>query len=118
MLKGEISKASFQIFFAMLFVALIMFMSNYLVFRNSTVAIFEQTRKNNELIVKNIVKSFDGCFKDINNTIYDVNSLKYQVYDYSENNNLNMSNIFLLLNDAKQMISQDYIYDFVLYFND
>jgi len=118
MLKRILNKAPYRIFLALFTIMLIAFTSCYIILSNSTSAINNQMRQNAKLTSKSMAKSFDESFKEVNNTIYAVNLLHYQVYEEDGHKGLNMSNIVHLLNDARQMISQDYIYDFVIHFSE
>lgn len=118
MLRKNLNKTLLRIFFSLLLVASIMFISNYIVLRNSMSGIYRQISENNRIVAQNVVRSFDECFKEVNNIIYSINTLPYQVYDTNGYKNLNAHNSFMILNKAKQFITQDYIYDFILYFVD
>lgn len=118
MLRKILNKAPYRIFLTLFIIVVIAFSSGYLILRNATSAIYNQTRQNARLTAKSMVKSFDESFKEVNNTIYTVNLLHYQIYDESGYKGLNMSNIVQLYNDARQMITQDYIYDFVIHFKE
>lgn len=111
------NKALLRIFLLMQVIAFVMFLSNYIIFRNSTEAMYRQTNENNKLVVESMIKSFDECFKEVNNTIYTINMLPYQLYDGSGHDSLNMNNTFLFVNNVKQLISQEYIQDFIVYFS-
>lgn len=117
MLKKILNKAPYRIFLALFIIVLISFVSCYIILSISTGAINNQMRQNAKLTAKSMVKSFDESFKEVNNTIYSVNLLNYQVYEEDGHKGLNMSNIVQLLDDAGQIISQDYVYDFVIHFN-
>ena len=118
MLNKKLNKAPYRIFLALFTITLIAFLSCYIILNNSINAINNQMRQNTKLTAKSMVKSFDESFKEVNNTMYTVNLLHYQVYEEGGYKGLNMNNIVQLFNDAKQVISQEYIYDFVIHFNE
>lgn len=118
MLKGVFNKTLVQIFLALLLVICIMFASNYIIFRNSMEIMYEQTDENNRLVVNGVIQSFEECFKELNDIIYTIGALPYQVYDPQGHDNINMHNAFLLISNATQLISQNYIEDFVIFFKD
>lgn len=118
MFKMFFNKDQFKIFGAMLLIALVMFVSNYIVFMNSTELIYSQARDNNRLIVKSMVKSFDECFKEVNNIIYSINMMPHQIYDSNEHKNINLTSTFFFLTEAKKLMAQEYVKDFIICFPD
>lgn len=81
-------------------------------------AMFEQTEMNNKLVVMGIIQSFEESFKEINDVIYTVGTLPYRVHDSDGHDNIDMNNAFLLMKNVSQLISQDYIHDFIIFFKD
>lgn len=116
--KGVFNKALLQIFMVLLIVISIMFVSNYYIYKSSMDAMFEQAELNNKLVVKGIIQSFEESFKEINDIIYTVGTLPYRVYDRDGHDNLDMNNAFLLMNNVRQLVSQNYIHDFVIFYKD
>ena len=94
----------------------IMFVSNYYIYKSSMHAMFEQAEINNKLVVNGIIQSFEESFKEINDIIFTVESLPYNLYDLSGHDNVNMKNAYLLMKNVKQIVSRDYISDFLIYF--
>ncbi|WJH35935.1 hypothetical protein N6H14_08530 [Paenibacillus sp. CC-CFT747] len=104
-----------RIFFALLLVAIIMFTSNYMVFRNSISGIYNEVKENNQLVVKNIIRSFDESFKDVNDIIFSINVLPYRAIDGS--GNLDMHSVYMLQKQIGTVISaNNYIEDVVLFY--
>lgn len=118
MLRKPLNKTLLQIFLSLLLIALIIFISNYVILMNSMSGIYRQISDNNRFVAQNIVHTFDECFKEVNNLIFSIDMLPYQVYDSNGYHNLNAYNTFMFANKAKLLISQDYIFDYVLYFDD
>lgn len=75
--KWMANKSFLKIFFTLLLIVLIMFISNYSVYKNSIDGIYQQMKKNNNLVVQSIIQSFDGVFRDLNNLIYSVHNVPY-----------------------------------------
>ncbi|WP_052487395.1 helix-turn-helix transcriptional regulator [Gordoniibacillus kamchatkensis] len=108
------NKGLLQIFFALLLVVTIMFISNYIVFKNSISGIYDQVSENNKLVVKNMIQSFDRSFKDINDIIFSINMLPYEAWDAS--GKADMSNVYMIQkNLAKMTSSIDYIEEVVVF---
>ncbi len=110
------NKTLLKIFMVLLLAISIMFVSNYYIYKSSMNAMFEQAEINNQLVVNGIIQSFEERFKEINDIIFTVESLPYNLYDSSGHDNINMNNAYLLMKNVKPIISQDYIYDFLIYF--
>jgi two-component system, response regulator YesN len=110
------NKTLFQIFFALILVAIIMFVSNYIVFRNSVSEIYNQFRANNNLVVKSTIKSFDEAFKEINNIIFTINMLPYEGYERENPSNLDAANAYIMQNNLSKLISRiGYIEEVVIF---
>jgi len=119
MIKKLLNKSLLQIFFALILLMCIMFVSNYVVFRNSMSAMYSQTRANNMVVTENIIRSFDDYFKEVNNNIINaINNQPYQMYDSDGHNNLNMFNTFMFLRNIKQLVAEDFIEEFIVYYSD
>lgn len=118
MQNGVFNKSLLKIFMVLLFAISIMFLSNYYIYRNSMNEMFKQAEINNELVVNGVIQSFEENFKEINDIIYTVGTLPYNVHDLDGHNNVNMNNAYLLMKNVNQLISQDYIADFVVFFKD
>ncbi|GGG19471.1 helix-turn-helix transcriptional regulator [Paenibacillus abyssi] len=113
------NKSFLQIFFALLLVVLLMFVSNYIVFNNSIDGIYEQVKENNKLVVTNIVQSFDDVFRDINNLVYSVHSLAYN--GATDNGSLDMSSVYEMQRDLATLINSsngnEYMEDVIVFFD-
>jgi len=108
-----------QIFFALLLVAVFMFVSNYIVFRNSISQIYDQVYANNRLVVSNIIQSYEESFKEINNLIYTLQTLPYDRLERKENGQVDMSGVYMLQKHLTPLSSSiDYIEDIVIFYND
>lgn len=106
----------FRIFFALLLVATIMFVSNYVVFRNSVSEIYSQFKANNNLVVKSTIKSFDEAFKEVNNIIFTINMLPYEGYERENPSNLDVANAFIMQSNLSKLISRiEYIEEVVIF---
>ncbi len=111
------NKTLLKLFMILLLAISIMFVSNYYIYKSSMNAMFEQAEINNKLVVNGIIQSFEESFKEINDIIFTVESLPYNLYDLSGHDNINMKNAYLLMKNVKQIVTRDYIYDFIIYFN-
>ena len=114
--KGVFNIALFKIFMILMVIISVMFASNYYIYKSSMDAMFEQAEANNRLVVKGIIQSFEESFREINDMIYTVGTLPYRVYDSEGYSNINMNSAFLLMRNVRQLISQDYIYDFIIFY--
>lgn len=117
MKKDFIDKTLLKLFIVLLLAISIMFVSNYLIYKSSMSAMFEQAERNNELVVNGVIQSFEESFKEINDIIYTVKTLPYRLYDTNGHSNINMKNAYLLMNNVNQIVTHDYIHDFLIYFS-
>ena len=116
MKKYVLDKTLLKLFMILLLAISIMFVSNYYIYKNSMNAMYEQAEINNKLVVNGIIQSFEESFKEINNIIYTVGTLPYNLYDINGHDNINMKNAYFLMKNVSQLITQDYIYDFIIFF--
>jgi two-component system response regulator YesN len=109
-----------QIFFSLLLVIAIMFVSTYFVYRNSISGIYEKVTQNNNLVVKSIVQSFDDSFRTINNVIYSIHSMPpYDNLMSAEDERLDMTKVYTLVENLSTLISTvDYIEEVVVFYDD
>ncbi|PYI53120.1 helix-turn-helix domain-containing protein [Paenibacillus flagellatus] len=113
-LKMIANKGLLQIFFALLLVAIIMFVSNYLVYKNSITGIYNQVSENNKLVVKNMIRDFDDSFKDINDVIYSIQQLPYGAW--SDDGTADLHGMYMTAKDMKTIASStDFIEDVVVF---
>lgn len=115
---GIFDKTLLKIFMVLLFILSIMFLSNYFVYRNSMNEMFKQAERNNELVVNGIIQSFEKSFKEINDTIYTVGTLPFNLHDPRGHDNVNMNSAYRLIRSMGQMVSGEYIEDFIVFFKD
>ncbi|NOU75183.1 helix-turn-helix domain-containing protein [Paenibacillus sp. LMG 31458] len=115
--KMVANKGFLQIFSALLLVVIIMFVSNYLVYKNSLSSIYHQVSENNKLVVKNLIRSFDDVFKDINDIIYMVQSSN-NIWGSFEGDSVDFSEASKLYKDIRPFISSnEYIEEIVVFHN-
>lgn len=113
------NKTLFQIFSALLLIAAIMSVSNYLVFMNSVDELYNQFRDKNKLVVRNMLQSFNECFKDVNNIISTINNITLDAIDYKEQDNLNKFNAYLIEEELSRLIStKNYIEEAVVLYKE
>jgi two-component system response regulator YesN len=120
-MKMIANKGVLQIFFALLLIVIIMFVSNYIVFKNSISEIYGQVNENNRLIVKSVIQSFDDSFRDINNLIYSINMLPYDTLNSTKDGRTDMLNAYFMQKNIAMLLSSantDYIEEVVTFFND
>ncbi|HEY0827445.1 MAG TPA: AraC family transcriptional regulator, partial [Bacilli bacterium] len=113
MIRMIANKGVLQIFFAMLLVVIVMFVSNYIVFKNSISEIYGQVSENNRLVTTNIIQSFDNFFRDINNVIHSINMLPYDDQFDTFNTYLMQKNIATFISPT----TMEYIEEAVIFFN-
>lgn len=116
--NGVFNKSLLQIFMVLLLAISFMFVSNYYIYKSSMNEMFKQAEINNELVVNGIIQSFEESFKEINDIIYTVGTLPYNIHDLDGHNNINMNNAYLLIKNLNQLIPQEYITDFIIFFKD
>ena len=106
-----------QIFFALVLVAGLMFVSNYLVYKNSIQGIYDQVSQNNKLVMKNIVSKFDESFKEIYNFIFSVQMHPFNTWEGTEGDNkIDMHDAYVIHNYLLSLVSKiDYIEEVVVY---
>ncbi len=110
------NKTLIQIFFAFLLVAIIMFTSNYIVFRNSVSEIYNQFRANNNLVVKSTIKSFDEAFKEVNDIIFTLNMLPYEAYERENPSKLDAANAYIIQNNLSKLVyRKEYIEEVIIF---
>lgn len=69
-----------KIFTALLLIVIIMFVSNYMVYKKSLSGIYDQVSENNKLVVRNMIRIFDESFTDITNIIDTIQKLPYMTW--------------------------------------
>ncbi len=107
-----------QIFFALLLVIIIMFVSTYVVYRNSISGIYDKVTENNSLVVKNIIQSFDSSFTAVNNLIFTIHGLPYGDLDTHEDGRIDMTKVYMLQNHIATLASSyDFIEDVVVFYD-
>ena len=118
MIRKIYNKTLLKIFFALLLIACIMFISNYVVFRYSIKEMYTQVSENNKLVVNNIIRSFDQYFTEVNNIIDDINALPSDIYDPAGYKNLNMVNVYMIEKNLMMLVSPyDYVDTVIVYFS-
>jgi YesN/AraC family two-component response regulator len=112
--RATVNKGLLQIFLALLLVAVTMFISNYLVYRNSITDIYQQVNENNKLVVRNMVRLFDDSFKNINDILYSVQMLSYNAW--KNDGTVDMHEAYLTHLNIRSLISSiDYVEDVVIF---
>lgn len=118
-MKNDVfDKTLLKLFMIMLFAISIMFISNYYIYKSSMNTMFEQAEINNKLVVNRVIQSFEETFKEVNDIIYSVATLPYTLYDSSGHDNINMRNAYHVSKNIKQIVTQDYIENFLIFFRD
>ncbi|MDG0809194.1 hypothetical protein [Cohnella rhizosphaerae] len=109
-----------QIFFSLLLVIAIMFVSTYLIYRNSISGIYAKVTQNNALVFKSVVQSFDDSFRTVDNIIHSVHSLPPSDNLISaEDDSLDMTKVYTLVKNLSTLISTvDYIEEVVVFYDD
>lgn len=107
-----------QIFFSLLLVIVIMFVSNYIVYQNSISGIYDKVTLNNRMAVKNIIQSFDSHFMTVNNLIFAIHGLPYENVVSRENGEIDMVKVYMLQDSLSTLISSiDFIDDVIVFYD-
>lgn len=103
-----------QIFFALQLVVGIMFIFNYIVYKNSITGIYEKVTENNRMVIKNIIQSFDTSFTSINNLMFNIHALPYeQIMD--SGGKPDMEKVLSLQDSLARMVStMDFVEDAII----
>ncbi|MCQ6563194.1 helix-turn-helix transcriptional regulator [Paenibacillus mendelii] len=112
------SRGLLQIFFALLLVIIIMFVSNYVVYKNSISGIYEKVAQNNRLVIKNIIQSFNNSFTTVNNLIFTIHGLPYDNLFAQGDGSIDMAKVYSLQDNITTLASSaDYIEDIIIFFD-
>ncbi|MCA0754271.1 AraC family transcriptional regulator [Paenibacillus sp. N4] len=107
-----------QIFFSLLLVIVIMFVSNFVVYQNSISGIYEKVTQNNRLAVKNIIQSFDSQFATVNNLIFAIHGLPYDNIVPRGDGDLDMAKVYMLQDSLSSLVSSiDFIEEVIVFFD-
>lgn len=110
------NKNFLQIFFALLFVALVMFISNYLVFKRSIAEISDRVNEKNRFVVNSIIQSIEDALKEMNGIIYSLHTVQSDPANY-DNNSIDMAKVYdIQRNVATLSTSMDYLEEIVIYY--
>jgi len=106
-----------QIFFALLLVIIVMFVSNYIVYKNSISGIYEKVTQNNTLVLRSIIQSFDGSFRSVNDLIHTVHGLPYDDAVQADGR-MKMSEAYLMQEHLASLASNvDFIEDVIVFYD-
>lgn len=101
-------------------VVIMMFIFNYILFKNSMSGMYDQVKKNNRLVVQNMIQSFDNIFQSVDRILYTVDMVKNnnnKLYDSSGHKNLNMLEVHQISKNLVELSStQEYIDEIVVFF--
>lgn len=109
-----------QIFVALLLVLVVMFVSNYIVFKNSISGIYRQVSENNRLVVGNVIQSFDDQFRNMNNLLYAINRLPDIPLRIMDEEGARMVHVYAMQKDMAALVasaSLDYIEEAVIHYS-
>lgn len=110
------NKGLLRIFLALLLVVMIMFVSNYIVYRNSISGIYSQVSQNNRLVVRDIIRLFDVSFKEINDMVTVIHALPYSIWSEERADEPDMTNAYLMQKELSKLVtSTDYIEEVIVY---
>ncbi|AYB46726.1 helix-turn-helix domain-containing protein [Paenibacillus lautus] len=106
-----------QIFFALQLVIGIMFIFNYIVYKNSITGIYDKVSENNRMVIRNIIQSFDTSFSSINNLIFNIHALPSDRMQL-DNGKLDMEKVISLQDSVTSIVSNvDIVEDVVISFD-
>ena len=106
-----------QIFCALLLVIVIMFVSNFIVYRNSISDIYKQMSENNALAVQSVIQTFDNSFQSINHVIHAIHGLPYNNL-YSQDGTLDMNRVYTMQSQVENIASANNLIEEVVVFYD
>ncbi|WP_127584170.1 helix-turn-helix transcriptional regulator [Paenibacillus koleovorans] len=110
------NKDLLKIFGALLSVVIIMFASNYLVYKNSLSSIYMQVSENNKLTVQNTIRAFDESFKDINDLIYSIQMLPYQVWKSHDDGLVDLHEAYRMYKEIGELTTSiDYVEEVAIF---
>ncbi|WP_409344549.1 helix-turn-helix transcriptional regulator [Paenibacillus sp. MBLB4367] len=119
-LRWMANRGFLKIFTALLLIVIIMFVSNYMVYKKSLSGIYDQVSENNRLVVKNTIRVFDESFKDINDIIYSIQSLPYITWKITESSlgTEDLHEVYLMRTEISKIVTRvDYIEEVVVFHN-
>lgn len=106
-----------QIFFALLLVIIIMIVSNYVVYKNSISGIYEKVTENNQLVMKNIIQSFDMSFRTVNDLIFNIHVLPQSDLKFSEDGVIDMAEVYQMQDNLASLVSPvDFVEDAIVFY--
>ncbi|EFU43076.1 transcriptional regulator, AraC family protein [Paenibacillus vortex V453] len=112
------SRGLLQIFFALQLVIGIMFIFNYIVYKNSINGIYDKVSENNRMVIKNIIQSFDTHFSSVNNLIFNIHSLPSDRVKL-DNGSMDMEKVISLRDSIASFASNmDIVEDVIVSFDD
>lgn len=122
-LRWLVNRGFLKIFLALLLIVTVMFISNYLVYRNSVEGIYEQVGEKNRLVVQNMIRVFDDTFKNVYDIIYAIQNMPYrtllQTTDGRGSESMDMHEVYLMNDDLRQIVrAYDYIEEVVVFRRD
>ncbi len=107
-----------QIFFALQLVIGIMFIFNYIVYKNSISGIYDKVSENNRMVIKNVIQSFDTSFSSINNLIFNIHALPSDRI-LTDTGGLDMEKVISLQDSLTSIVSNvEIVEDVIISFND
>src|SRR5690606_532679 len=104
-----------QIFFALLIIIMVMFVSNYIVHKNSIAGIYDKVTQNNSLVVKTMIQSFDSSFRTVDSLIHSIHSLPYNNI-VAADGYIDMAKVYGLQKNVTSLVASiDFIEDVVVF---
>lgn len=106
-----------QIFFALMLVIMVMFVSNYIVHKNSIAEIYDKVSQNNTLAMNSIIQSFDNSFKTVDNLVHSIHGLPYNNLE-GEDGRIDMSKVYALYYNVAALASSiDFIEEVIVFYD-
>lgn len=106
-----------QIFFALMLVIMVMFVSNYIVHKNSIAEIYDKVSQNNTLTMNSMIQSFDSSFRIVDNLVHSIDGLPYNNLE-GEDGHIDMSKVYsLYYNVAALAASIDFIEEVIVFYD-
>lgn len=110
------NKNFLQILFALLLIALIMFISNYIVFRKSISEISDRVNENNRLVVNHIIQSFEDTIKEMNSIIYSIHTTQNDP-NYFEDDQVDMAQVYRIQRNISSIsTSAEYLEEVIVFY--
>lgn len=106
-----------QIFFALVLIIVIMFVSNYVVYNKSISGIYDEMAQNNRLAVRNTIRSIESSMAAVNSLIFTIHGLPDDGLR-ARDGQLDMSRVYTLQDNLASLVTgQSFIEDIIVFYD-